>query len=401
MPSQAQIEQEEEDEAEELRLAEAQAALTRRQKQADKDEEEDAKKKRDEENEKVWLLAILGESTAEESAAAEQAIKDADEAAAAEAETGAAEGASTPLGRVATAFGKVAKALFVPAIVAGTVIAGSYTVHAATTGAGGKIKEAAVYLSKEECERLKGQGYVAVARYITRFQHSAGFRAHHPDTPYEDPADGGVGNDKGLTPAEIKNIADAGLHLVVWYENTDKPEVEVGYAPGTPLHQRPGYRDAMIAMKRIRDLGLPAGTVVNFCIDFDGNPKDAIQYFRDIQAALEENRHRPPGERLPDITIGVYAPRDLTLALIREKLIKFVYAPGAWRGHDLSRSGVADAQQNIDRAGNLLPADLIHPEIALAFEPLGGGKHAALKQEQAGYHTAAPKPGGQKPETET
>lgn len=142
--------------------------------------------------------------------------------------------------------------------------------------------DCATVLNAQQARDLKKAGYSYVGRYLT----------------------GTYGNNipKALTSDETKNIVAAGLRVFPIYEDG-------GYRADYFNNAEQGTHDAYAAIQAAERIGVPAGAVIYFAVDFDAYGYQVssliIPYFQHVRmtfgSAANPKRYK----------VGIYAPRHV------------------------------------------------------------------------------------------
>lgn len=147
-------------------------------------------------------------------------------------------------------------------------------------------------LTARTAEAIRAEGYAFAGRYLV------------PDS--------GATAWKALTRAEAEDITSAGLRLLtVWETTADR--AKGGAAAGAA--------DGASALKRAREIGMPAGGVIYFAVDYDARQgdMDAIEaYLRAARANTGEYE------------IGVYGPYRVIETMARRKACAAFWQCVAW-----------------------------------------------------------------------
>lgn len=164
----------------------------------------------------------------------------------------------------------------------------------------GTAADTNVPLLGQRAATLAGLGYTTVGRYLT-------------------------GKEKHLRAGEIEAIHTAGMALVpIYQEWNNAPE---------HFSRAQGRAQGVAAVRRARQLGIAAGAVLYFPVDFDATDNDVsavvLPYFRGVRegvSAAVEDEYR----------VGVYGPRNVCARVTAAGLAELPFVAGlsrAWSGN--------------------------------------------------------------------
>ena len=129
---------------------------------------------------------------------------------------------------------------------------------------------------------------------------------------------------KELTAAEVKNLRDAGLAIMLCWETTAS-RMKGGAAAGSA--------DALAARKAAEAIGVPAGTVIFFACDYNAPESD----FASIEAYL-----RTASYNVEQYGVGLYGPEKVVAAMSERGACFYFWQCVAWSNQFLP---VADVRQ--------------------------------------------------------
>ena len=129
---------------------------------------------------------------------------------------------------------------------------------------------------------------------------------------------------KALTAAEVADLRDAGLAIMLCWE-TSANRVKGGATAGAA--------DAMAARQAAEALGVPAGTVIFFACDYDAPSSD----FASIEAYL-----RTATYNIEQYGVGLYGPERVIAAMSERGACFYFWQCVAWSNQFLP---VADVRQ--------------------------------------------------------
>ena len=129
---------------------------------------------------------------------------------------------------------------------------------------------------------------------------------------------------KALTAAEVADLRDAGLAIMLCWETTAN-RIRGG--------AKAGAADAMAARQAAEALGVPAGTVIFFACDYDAPSSD----FASIEAYL-----RTATYNIEQYGVGLYGPERVIAAMSERGACYYFWQCVAWSNQFLP---VADVRQ--------------------------------------------------------